>query len=222
MDGSDDYMMAELTTLPSPLTLIAVSRFTASGNDDHLLSIGDEINSAKSVSISREANDNYYTYTNNTKYYGPALSDNTPYLIHAVHNIAATRHELYIDETAQFPTDYPATVFTDGSLRLGASRAGLDFFGGDIAELIIYSRNLNSAQKIIVENSLAAKYGISITTDKYAWEPAHRFDVAGIGRVDAGNFHTQAQSNRTLSIGNPTDLDNGEFILFRSRQCRYD
>jgi gliding motility-associated-like protein len=214
MDGTDDYLSAELSTLSAPLALIAVGRFTASASDDYLVSIGDEISTIKTVSISRENDDRYYSYTDGAKWYGPTLNDNTPYLIHAVHNTGIGYHELYINEAAQSPADYTTPVVTNGSLCLGASRDITNFLGGDIAEFIIYKQKLNTAQKIIVENSLAAKYGISIATDRYEWEATHPYDVAGIGQVDAGNRHTLAQSASTLSIGNPTDLDDGEFVLF--------
>lgn len=213
-DGNNDYMNAELSSLSAPLTLLAVGRFTASGADDHLMSMGDEVNPAKTVSISRESDDRYYAFTDNAKWYGPALSDDTPYLIHAGHNIGAPRHELFLNGTAQSPADYSTSVITDGSLCLGASRSLGNFLGGDIAEFIIYRQRLNDAQKIIVENFLAAKYGIAIAGDRYEWESAHGYDVAGIGQVDINNRHTEAQSDATLSIGNPTDLDDGEFVLF--------
>ncbi|HEC41747.1 MAG TPA: hypothetical protein ENI20_02835, partial [Bacteroides sp.] len=213
-DGSDDYMMAELSTLSAPLTLFTVSKFTDAGADDYLISMGDEISDDKTVSISRDADSLYYAYTNNSEWYGPTLNTHTPYLLHAVHNIASTYHELYINETAQSPADYSTSVVTDGSLRLGSSRNTTNFFGGDIAEFIIYKQILNSAQKIIVENFLAAKYGLSITTDRFSHKPGHKYDVSGIGQVNPSNQHTEAQSAKTLAIGNPTNLDDGEFLMF--------
>ena len=214
LDGTDDYMFDSLGSLSAPLTLISVGRFTSSASDDYMLTIGDDLGNVKTVSISRENDDRYYAFTDNGKHYGPGLNDNTPCMIHAVHNIASAYHELYINETTQSPVDYTTSVVTNGSFFLGTSKYLGNFLGGDVAELIIYDKKLNSAQKIIVENFLAAKYGISVATDKYAWEGTHGYDVAGIGQVDATSQHTEAESARTLSIGNPTDLDNGEFILF--------
>lgn len=214
LDGSEDYLATGLSSLSAPLTFFTVARFTAGGTDAYLMSMGDEVSTAKTVSISRENDDRYYTYTDDDKWYGPALDDDTVYLLHAVHNIGSTFHELYVNETDRSPADYSSSVLTNGSLRLGTSRNTTDFFGGDLAEFIIYKQKLNQAQKIIVENSLAAKYGISIPTDKYSYRPEHKYDVAGIGQVDINNRHTEAQSAATLSIGNPTDLDDGEFLLF--------
>ena len=38
-------------------------------------------------------------------------------------------------------------------------------------------------------------------------------DVAGIGRVDAANFHNNATSAGILNISNPSSLDNGDYLL---------
>jgi len=214
LDGSDDFMHDTLGTLTAPMTLIAVSRFTASSSDDYLLTLGSDLGNIKTVSISRENNDDYYAYTNGGKHYGPALNDNTAYIINAVHNAASTYHEIYIDGESYSPDDYGTSVVTNGAFFLGCSKNTGNFLGGDIAEVIVYNQKLNSAQKIIVENSLSAKYGISISADKFGWEGTHPYDVAGIGQVSSTDRHTEAQSARTLSIGNPTDLDDGEFLLF--------
>ncbi len=213
LDGTDDYMTAEMSSLSAPLTMITVSRFTAATTDAYVMTVGD-LNATQTASISRESDNNYYTFTQGAKYYGPAMADNTPYIIHSRHNIASTFHEIFLNETAFGATDYGSSVITDGSLILGASRNIDTYLGGDIAEAIVYNKILNTAQKIIVENYLAAKYGITIPTDRFAFEAVHGFDVAGIGQVDANNQHTEAQSARILALGNPTDLGDGEFLLF--------
>jgi hypothetical protein len=84
---------------------------------------------------------------------------------------------------------------------------------GDLAECIVYNTPLNTAQRIIVENYLGAKYAISISNDKYAYESIHGNDVAGIGHEDAGNYHTKARSS-IAELSNPADLENSEYLLF--------
>lgn len=212
-NGTGQHMTGELGSLSAPITMISVNRFTAAATDAYVMTIGD-LNANQTVSISRETDNNYYAFTQGAKYYGPTLSDNTPYIIHSRHNIASAFHEVFLNESASGATDYGASVITDGSLILGADRSISNFLGGDVAEAIIYNHILNSAQKIIVENYLAAKYGLIIPTDLYAHQAVHPYDVAGIGQVDAGNRHTDAQSARLLAVGNPTDLDDGEFLLF--------
>ena len=88
---------------------------------------------------------------------------------------------------------------------------------GDFAEVIVYNTYLNDAQRIIVANYLAAKYNLDISAsgnNYYSYEDDHGNDVAGIGRVDASNFHTVAQSAGIFKISNADDLDDGEYILF--------
>lgn len=117
-----------------------------------------------------------------------------------------------------------ATLFTTGSNtvsfpttpRIGSNAGGI-FFEGLMSEVVFYSQALNTAQRLIVENYLAAKYNIDHVTDLYLFEQSHGNEVAGIGRVDASNQHLEAQgggATGVLRIGNPSDLANGEFALF--------
>jgi len=211
-DGVDEYMNAELSSLSSPVSFITVTQFSSS-KDAYVLTLGD-LNSTQTASISRESDDRYYSFTG-AKRYGPDLDNNVPYIIHAAHDIASPYHNLHLDDSACTVADYGSFLVTDGSLILGASRNIDTWLHGDLAEVILYNQLLNEAQKIIVENSIAAKYGISLSqTDIYSYESTHSYDVAGIGRVDADNMHTHAQSARTLSIGGAADLENNEFLLF--------
>ncbi|HXH18411.1 MAG TPA: Calx-beta domain-containing protein [Chitinophagales bacterium] len=103
----------------------------------------------------------------------------------------------------------------NASTSLGANEAGNGkYFNGNIAEAIIYNVKLNSAQRIIVENYLGAKYGITIANDKYAYQATHENDVAGIGREDASNLHSAAESGGIFRVENPSSLGNGEYLLF--------
>lgn len=92
-------------------------------------------------------------------------------------------------------------------------------FNGTITEVIIYNQKINSAQRIIIENYLSAKYNITAAAnDIYVQDdPAngdYDHDVAGIGRVDASNIHNDAQGTGTVRILNPTGLGNDEFLLW--------
>ncbi|MCE2895087.1 MAG: hypothetical protein LW721_11645, partial [Flammeovirgaceae bacterium] len=95
-----------------------------------------------------------------------------------------------------------------------ARNAASNYFDGTMSEIILYNTVLNSAQRNIVENYLSSKYGVSIPIDKYLFESTHKFEVAGIGREDASNIHNSAYSGATLGIASPSNLDNGEYLLF--------
>ncbi len=103
------------------------------------------------------------------------------------------------------------TGHTAYNFYLGKNGSGN--FQGDIAEVIMFSRDVNVAQTKIINNYLAAKYNRSITDDFYNFEVSHGVEVAGIGRVDANNQHVAARAG-IVTISNADDLDDGEFVLF--------
>jgi hypothetical protein len=79
----------------------------------------------------------------------------------------------------------------DGSGSQLIGRPGFatnQFFEGDVAEVIVYSKTLNTAERVLVENYLSAKYDITpIETDVYAGHAiSYTVDVAGIGRQSDG------------------------------------
>lgn len=93
---------------------------------------------------------------------------------------------------------------------------GTHQYGGDIAEIIVFNTTLNTAQRTIIENYLAAKYGITLaSSDYYAYQTSHKYELAGVGRVDASNTHTTATSANILNVTSGAGLDaDGEFLLF--------
>lgn len=94
--------------------------------------------------------------------------------------------------------------------RIGAFNTNYKF-KGRIAEVIYYTSILNSAERNIVENYLAAKYQIAIAGDMYAHETTHRYDVVGIGQEAAGNnLSASGTSNLTLSAAT---MNNGDYVM---------
>ncbi len=92
---------------------------------------------------------------------------------------------------------------------------------GDIAEVIAFNAPLNSAQRIIVNNYLAAKYGRTLgTNDIYVQDNAtngnYDHDVAGIGRVNNTNQQTDSRGSGIVQISKASygGLGNDEFLLW--------
>ncbi len=90
---------------------------------------------------------------------------------------------------------------------------------GYIHEFIVYNFALNSAQTIIVNNYLAAKYGYSLSSnDLYSQDNSTNgnfdYEVAGIGRINSSNIHSDAKGTGMLRILNPTGLGNNEFLMW--------
>ena len=212
-DGVNDNYTLEPGTLASPLSIFAVSRFNNIVKDQTAITIGDA-NVNNSASLSRETDNRYYSLTG-VKNYGPVINPAVASVYEINHRIVAPYHVLKVDGLNQTVADYAIPLTTDGSLHIGSSGTMTGFFDGDLAEIIIYTKNVNSAQEIIINNYLAAKYGIGIgAADRYGYETTHKYDVAGIGRVDDQNIHSRAQSDSILTIGGASDLENDEFLLF--------
>ena len=99
---------------------------------------------------------------------------------------------------------------------IGHNSWGTGDIDAEIAEIIIYNYSVNIAQRNIVSNYLSSKYNISIgiLTDRYSYDVAYGYDVAGIGQADADDLHDNATSSGILNISNPGSLDNGDYLLF--------
>ncbi len=120
---------------------------------------------------------------------------------------------VYIDGTlrASDTQDMLFTSTNDGTSFLG-SRNGNDHFNGDLAEVIVYRRALNEAQRRIVENHLSTRWGIGITHDYFVHDGSHAFGIAGIGQAN-GEKHTAAQSDGILTIKGAGALADGDFLM---------
>jgi hypothetical protein len=96
--------------------------------------------------------------------------------------------------------------------------AGWSLNGG-IGELFMYNAPINTAQRIIINNYLAAKYNFALAAnDIYTQDNGANGDydheMAGIGRISSGSMHTDAQGSAVVRINNPTGLANNEFMLW--------
>lgn len=80
-----------------------------------------------------------------------------------LYNVVSTSSEWtsFIDGT-QFYTTGTNTVGGNSATRLGRPLDTGSYFGGDIAELIIYSAKLSAGDKTDVEAYIASRYGLTI------------------------------------------------------------
>lgn len=90
---------------------------------------------------------------------------------------------------------------------------------GDLAEVIIYDQPVNSAQRIIINNYLSAKYDLPHTTNNlYTQDDPgngnYDHDVAGIGRINGSNTQTDSRGTGVVQINGATNLGNGEFLFY--------
>ena len=85
---------------------------------------------------------------------------------------------------------------------------------GIIAEMIVYSRRLNTAEKNIIQSYLAAKHanpGGAGTASRYTAPGNFRYYVGGIGQESDGSLTTGTSAG--LTISNSAYLANGRYLL---------
>lgn len=100
-----------------------------------------------------------------------------------------------------------------GATQFNGTYNPTGFFNGDIAEVAAFSSELNDASRIILENNLAARYHLNIADDYYAYQDNYYWDVSGITEKNGTTF-TNAWSSDILSITSPSDLNEGESLIF--------
>lgn len=91
------------------------------------------------------------------------------------------------------------------------------FFDGYISSVLIYNKILNTAEKIILENYLSAKYGIPLLqNDLYKWDEDiagnYDFELVGVGRATDGSSQLSAKGEGAIEI-NGTEMNNGDFTI---------
>ncbi len=95
---------------------------------------------------------------------------------------------------------------------IGSPPGNIFPFKGDIIEFIHYNISVSEADRIIVENYLSGKFNLTINNGYYVHGLTHKNDIVGIGKASNGSSHTLSISSM-LSIENPSDLDNDEFLF---------
>ena len=112
-------------------------------------------------------------------------------------------------------TSANGTLTTHNSTFMGRNtNNGNGFFNGNVAEVIVYNSAINSTQRIIIENYLAAKFGLTISNDKFSFEATHGNEVAGIGQETPSDNHTDAQGSAIVRINGASDLGTGEYLMW--------
>lgn len=144
------------------------------------------------------------------------LNANTWYVLNA--NYDGTNIVQYVNNAAAGTIAYNGTLRSWTDVAIGV-QAGNENWNGDIAEVIMFNTSLNMAQRVILGNHLAAKYGTTLgAADIYTGDDAANGDfdheVAGIGRTTSGNLQQDSQGTGVVRISGPTDLNNDEFLLW--------
>ena len=108
-----------------------------------------------------------------------------------------------------------STLWNNASSSIGARLSGpryVQFFTGDISEIIVFDEELNLARKNIVHNYLSSKYNYSRSPNLYNHKTTHGFGVIGIGAEIDGS-QTISKGPDALKMTNASSLDNGDYLL---------
>lgn len=139
---------------------------------------------------------------------------------------ATTGFNTYLNGTADLTGQTVGAGSTTGTdVLIGARRnnSATDFgfaLTGRIAEIAMYNAVLNTAQRVIITNYLAAKYGISlaVANDMYTMDNTGNgnfdFDVAGIGQATDATNHRDARGSGIVRIWNASGLGDGEYLMW--------
>ncbi len=100
-----------------------------------------------------------------------------------------------------------------GATQMNATYNPAGYFNGEMMEVVLFSGQLNDAERVVLHNNLGAKYLLPIADDHYAWEVTHSHDVSGLAACNGTTF-TNAWSTGMLSVSSPTDLTEGEYLFF--------
>lgn len=214
------YLTGSDATLPSgnaARTAFVCAATPTTATDDVLFFYG-TANNSQSYGILKLASGGIRNY-----FYNNDLDDANGWLPANQMKIVNTWYQtnsqqIYVNGTLSVSkTATPSTVL--GSLQIGGWNSFSLFSEATIGEVIVYSTALNSAQRIIVNNYLAAKYSLTLSSnDIYTMDNAGNgdfdYDVAGIGRVDASNLHNDAQGAGIVRILSPSNLGNNEFLMW--------
>jgi len=97
-------------------------------------------------------------------------------------------------------------------------RFGRDFddrYGrGMMAETFMYKKRMFESHRTIVHNYLGARYLVDqVALDKFHIDTLYRFELVGIGRESAFDFHADAKGLSKFRISAPTDLDDHEYLM---------
>ncbi|MCH7535810.1 MAG: hypothetical protein IH948_08740 [Bacteroidetes bacterium] len=161
---------------------------------------------------------NAYVDDNEDNVCTATIAENTPVILcfnYDKDEGGTTELEFYEDNAAPSTDDY-STAITDVAvdMLIGKSHAGGTDFTSNIAEIIMYNRDLNDAERIIVSNYLSAKFAIALTSNDIYTEDdsGYDFEMIGIGQAASGENHTDSETDR-LRIYGADDLGNGEYFM---------
>jgi hypothetical protein len=154
-----------------------------------------------------------------------AYSSSTNYLFSLIYDgtlASGSRAKLYTNGGLTKTSTETSTsiINSNQNLYIGTMNASYGkYFGGHMAELMIMNSALTEAQRIIVDNYLSAKYGLTLSSnDLYTMDNSGNgnfdFDVAGIGQASDASNNTDARGTGIVRVSSASGLANNEWLFW--------
>lgn len=234
-DGTSDYFEKsfDATLNPTEFSVFATSNVSSNGSHKALISNRDDPSGSPTRGFILYA----YPTSNNWSFWtgrnsgawqttGSTTSTTGSWSAQSMFYENTTNGKrLFINNTLNATSTHSMTVNSTQPIRVGAGRNESTpnyRFYGKIGEVIMFDAVLNSAQRIIINNYLSAKYNFSLTSEDYYDEDTtggnFDFNVAGIGRASDGSLHLDSQGTGIIRINTPSDLNNDEFLFWGEDQ----
>ncbi len=230
-DGTERYLRitdnADLDASLSGITIIAVVyNATLDGSPRGIYS--------KRISSGSQRSYSAFTYTtqrlnfdidngaNQRLASSVSINTTTDYIISNTYKNSL--QQIFLQSSASGSSSVTGNITNSSSnLILGALNDNYGtYFSGDIAEFIIYRQGLNDGERIIVENYLSQKYGITLTSNNYYGTNPAVFNAAfvnnfmGIGTGNGSDKFSQSGFSDALQIeeANGSLNASNEFVMF--------
>ncbi|WP_052417948.1 hypothetical protein [Jejuia pallidilutea] len=132
------------------------------------------------------------------------------------------RSKMYNEQNLVAQSSESSTSIINSASNLVLGALNFDYgtyLGADYSEVIHFNYALNTAEQIIINNYLSAKYNIALSSDDiYIQDDPGRgnfdYNVAGIGQAIDGSNHTDSQGTGIVRINNPRALSNNDFLFW--------
>jgi len=230
-NGTTHYFQRAYSTAlnPSNFTVITSNNVTSSSGFKAVISNRDDLSgpsTAGFILYSRPTNNRWQFWTGgstgwNTGASNISTSGSWSGQLIRFRN-SNNRKQLFIDGRRRFNGTHNMILNTARPFRIGAGRnentTPAYYFKGKVGEVIMFKNFINNAQRIIIDNYLAAKYNYTLSQRDYYTQDNignGNFDhnVAGIG-MQGGESQTDSQGTGIIRINTPSALTSGDYLFW--------
>lgn len=142
------------------------------------------------------------------------ISDGKPHMVSM--SLGNSGHRLHVDgATESFNTSKKVSNYnSDQSLGFVVGRH-FDYgdFLGEIAEVLLFEKELNELERIMVDNYLSSKYDFPISNDHFVYDKGYNAGVTGIGALGFAEI-SENQADPILKAKELAALSNGDIVMW--------